>query len=86
MVEYHHCKFEGNPDLYGIGIRLGLYLQWYSTPILWLANTGIDDTLLESYCVFVLALVVSLIVSTVEESAQKVDLFILSYILYGKHV
>ena len=22
------CTFAGNPDIYGLGIRLGLYLQW----------------------------------------------------------
>jgi hypothetical protein len=24
------CEFKGNPDLYGIGIRIGFYLQWFA--------------------------------------------------------
>lgn len=26
----HVCGFEGNSDIYGLGIRLGLYMQWLS--------------------------------------------------------
>jgi hypothetical protein len=29
----HICGFEGNADIYGLGIRLGLYPQWLSTYI-----------------------------------------------------
>lgn len=25
------CQYEGNPDIYGIGIRVGVYTQWLST-------------------------------------------------------
>ncbi|RYN23742.1 hypothetical protein AA0114_g12823 [Alternaria tenuissima] len=31
MVQRTVCQVNGNPDLYGIGIRIGLYLQWVST-------------------------------------------------------
>lgn len=27
------CDWSGNPDLYGPGIRIGLYLQWFATII-----------------------------------------------------
>lgn len=29
--QFQPCAFAGNADLYGIGIRIGLYLQWIST-------------------------------------------------------
>lgn len=33
------CRFEGNQDIYGLGIRIGLYAQWLSTYISnWLHN------------------------------------------------
>jgi hypothetical protein len=27
---YNYCGFVGNPDLYGIGIRVGIYAQWFA--------------------------------------------------------
>lgn len=38
------CGFAGNPDIYGIGIRLGLYAQWLSTYLSnWLHSAKVTD-------------------------------------------
>ena len=39
------CGFDGNSDLYGLGIRLGVYFQWISVPIIYLSTgkTGWKD-------------------------------------------
>lgn len=38
------CGFAGNPDIYGLGIRLGLYAQWLSTFLSnWLHSAKVTD-------------------------------------------
>ncbi|KAI0400633.1 hypothetical protein F4802DRAFT_475354 [Xylaria palmicola] len=38
------CAFKGNADLYGLGIRIGFYLQWYGTIVAeWLAPKEVPN-------------------------------------------
>lgn len=38
------CGFVGNPDIYGLGLRLGLYSQWLSTFLSnWLHSAHVTD-------------------------------------------
>ncbi|KAF9894821.1 hypothetical protein FE257_004442 [Aspergillus nanangensis] len=30
-TQYHNCAFDGDEDLYGIGVRVGIYCQWMAT-------------------------------------------------------
>jgi hypothetical protein len=37
------CGYTGNSDIYGLGIRIGIYLQWFST---WLSTAVIPEEML----------------------------------------
>lgn len=37
------CGYTGNSDIYGLGIRIGIYLQWFST---WLSTAFIPEEML----------------------------------------
>lgn len=65
------CGFIGNPDIYGLGIRLGIYLQWIASCV---SNTYFicpleHPGLLDSYLVFNSALLIATFVLT----AQPLD-------------
>jgi hypothetical protein len=51
------CPVQGNPDLYGLGIRLGLYLQIITAQISGLAShfLEVDDDIGHAVVIFILA-------------------------------
>ncbi|KAF1955588.1 hypothetical protein CC80DRAFT_594309 [Byssothecium circinans] len=55
------CDIIGNPDFYGLGIRLGIYFQWLSAL---LAGPSAGEGLFVNYLVFALALYVTFFVFT----------------------
>ncbi|KAI9925570.1 hypothetical protein MW887_005951 [Aspergillus wentii] len=38
------CSWKGNADLYGVGVRVGLYAQWVATLVVTLFNTEEEET------------------------------------------
>ncbi|OAF98788.1 uncharacterized protein CC84DRAFT_1223533 [Paraphaeosphaeria sporulosa] len=79
--------FLGNADLYGLGIRLGLYLQWMSS---FLANNFLSSTRQEIqrvYLVFSLAIcLATLIASTRKSCVFSVEIEILYWMYWGGYV
>ncbi|KAI2615695.1 hypothetical protein GGR54DRAFT_265220 [Hypoxylon sp. NC1633] len=82
------CGFEGNPDLYGLGIRLGIYLQWIAT---FIANMfpqvqkeigGLVDT----NTIFLLAIFIATVVISsepIDDGPHTVEILVLLYIFFG---
>jgi hypothetical protein len=61
------CSFVGNPDLYGLGIRLGVYFQLFATLF---ANAFLDEAVgdaLDTNFIFLFALFVALARATINE-------------------
>lgn len=56
--------FEGNSDLYGLGIRLGVYLQWVSSWLIQTLNPNGIMTTHDTNSIFVLAILVAMISAT----------------------
>src|SRR4051812_25170410 len=52
--------FEGNPDLYGLGIRVGVYLQWFSGIIAHSFHADSVPDLLGTNTIFLMALFTAL--------------------------
>jgi len=78
------CGFPGNSDLYGLGIRLGVYFQWASALIVYGWYPEGQDDLAESYLVFLFALTVGIIVITARaESTYAAEILLLTYIIFG---
>jgi hypothetical protein len=79
-----NCGFQGNPDLYGLGIRLGVYFQWASAQIIYGWYPEGRNDLAESYLVFLFAIIVAVIVITAQaEPTYAGEILILIYIIFG---
>ena len=69
--------FEGNPDFYGAGIRIGIYLQWVSA---WLSNTfnpGAAAANHDANAIFLLAVLIALTIALASGSLRIVEAYIL---------
>lgn len=79
------CKFEGNSDMYGLGIRLGYYLQWFGGILAaWLAPTEVKG-LRFTLELFVAATFLALIIHTANDvdSLQHVETYIVLLLAFG---
>ena len=64
--------FVGNNDLYGLGIRIGIYLQWISSLLTnVLVPSGISDSL-DANTIFLFALFVAIANATNSSGAQTI--------------
>ncbi|KAJ4257014.1 hypothetical protein NW757_003637 [Fusarium falciforme] len=86
------CTFRGEPDIYGFGIRLGIYLQWTSVLIVRTFKLRGRASLAKSYIIFIFAIFVALFFMTANtapstEDAPKgpyaVEVMTLAYIIFG---
>ena len=79
--------FVGNSDIYGLGVRSGLYLQWASSL---LANHLLREestALMRSYLIFHIALWIAVAVLTFQKSCTfDVEIILLYYLVYGGFV
>ncbi|RSL38759.1 hypothetical protein CEP53_014602 [Fusarium sp. AF-6] len=77
------CGFEGNSDLYGLGIRLGIYMQWLSS----FAPRGGSQSLLllvKTYFTFIFAIFVAILLIKVEKTpTYTVEIYVLICIILG---
>jgi hypothetical protein len=80
------CSFQGNSDVYGLGIRLGVYLQWIASHI---ANRShhceeVIREFLATNTIFLCALLIAgVVLSSQPESSYAVEIAILLYIIWG---
>ncbi|KAJ4202216.1 hypothetical protein NW767_006178 [Fusarium falciforme] len=86
------CTFRGEPDIYGFGIRLGIYLQWTSVLIVRTFKLRGRASLAKSYIIFIFAIFVALFFMAANtapstEDAPKgpyaVEVMTLAYIIFG---
>ncbi|KAH8812416.1 hypothetical protein F5884DRAFT_855713 [Xylogone sp. PMI_703] len=75
--------FEGNGDLYGIGIRVGVYLSWFATLI---ANAFVQSRvsdLSDTNTLFILSNLIALIYASSKQTIQSVESFIVMNMFLG---
>jgi hypothetical protein len=78
------CGFSGNSDLYGLGIRLGVYFQWTSALIIYVWYPEGRKDLAEAYLSFLFALIVAVLVITGRaDPTYAAEILILTYIIFG---
>ncbi|KAK3900969.1 hypothetical protein C8A05DRAFT_35373 [Staphylotrichum tortipilum] len=76
------CGFEGNADLYGLGIRLGIYFQWLSAQLCRVLHKEYVVELDRTYMIFLAAVFIALLVLTGDaDSTYDVEVLVLMYIL-----
>ncbi|KAF2472760.1 uncharacterized protein BDR25DRAFT_365913 [Lindgomyces ingoldianus] len=82
------CGFEGNGDMYGLGIRLGYYLQWYGAIFAaWFAPTE-SRSLRFTNALFIAASFLALVIITARdmESLQPVEVYIILLLMFGAYL
>ncbi|KAF8853847.1 hypothetical protein BDZ45DRAFT_62702 [Acephala macrosclerotiorum] len=92
------CTFDVNPDFYGLGIRLGIYLQWLTSCIVlcvwWKSYKGEDlkkkkeseqevSYSIAAGLIFLLSVFIALVISTSQNSIHLAEFAILLYICLG---
>lgn len=84
------CTFSGNPDMYGLGIRIGYYLQWYGGILAaWIAPEE-SSSLRLANALFVAATFLALFIQTIQEHAEKsfpiVETYIILFLAFGSYL
>lgn len=77
------CHIEGNADFYGLGIRIGIYLQWIASL---LANRYVPDAvrnLLITNTIFLLAVSIVAAQSTSAKTLRKAEALTLQHLCFG---
>lgn len=79
------CSFDGNSDMYGLGIRLGFYLQWFGAIFAaWFARSEVPG-LRFTNALFVAATFLALViqVATNASNLQIVEIYIILLLTFG---
>jgi hypothetical protein len=83
------CAVDGSSDMYGLGIRLDFYLQWYSSLLpSWLAPSEIDG-LRYTNNLFVASTFLALVISTANSGTsnlQPVDIHVTLLLTFGYYL
>lgn len=81
--DQQQCVIEGNPDFYGLGIRIGIYLQYITA---FGANLFLKEAIdgnLTTNTIFLLALLVATLVATVRGDVQTIEVVVLLQLSFG---
>lgn len=77
------CSTNLSKDLYGLGVRLGIYFQWFSG---WVSNNFIVEEVaggLDANSIFLGALIISILNTTDNNTLTQIDAFILLMLCAG---
>lgn len=82
------CGFDGNPDMYGLGIRIGFYLQWYGGISASLIAKSEVPGMRISSGLFIAATFLALVIETARgTSALKVaEIYVILLLTFGGYV
>lgn len=79
----HDCTTELAKDLYGLGVRLGVYLQWFSG---WVSNNFVIEEIaggLDANAIFLFALLISMVSSSKSDAMTLMDGMIMMMLCGG---
>lgn len=77
------CVIFGDPDLYGLGVRIGIYCQWLATSI---ANIASEEEISAMYTVnmcFQAAILCGVVIATSNMTVSAVEVFITFPLCFG---
>ncbi|KAF4428961.1 hypothetical protein F53441_14021 [Fusarium austroafricanum] len=77
------CYFEGNGDLYGLGVRIGLYTQWAATLITTVADPHAENVVMVLNMLIQTALLLGLVILSARHEASVLDPVITFWLLFG---
>jgi len=77
------CTITGNSDMYGLGIRIGFYMQWYGTILAsWIAPSEVPG-LRFSNSLFIFATFLALLIQTIKKTLRPIDTYITLLLTFG---
>ncbi|KAL7952093.1 hypothetical protein V8C42DRAFT_357128 [Trichoderma barbatum] len=80
------CRRDGRPDMYGLGIRLGIYLQWFGEILVeFFDEADVSDIRLLGL-LLTGAIVLALLVSIVDQDVQAADIYITLQLAGGAYI
>ncbi|KAL7954744.1 hypothetical protein V8C34DRAFT_293568 [Trichoderma compactum] len=80
------CGREGRPDMYGLGIRLGIYLQWFGEILVeFFDDADVSDIRLLGLLLSG-AIVLALLVEIVNNNVQAADIYIVLQLAGGSYI
>ncbi|RGP72656.1 hypothetical protein FLONG3_6664 [Fusarium longipes] len=83
MNENRNCQVDGNGDLYGLGIRIGFYVQWLSTLIVKLFIHEEIPTYRTVNLLLQLAIIVCLVFMSARRTIHSPEVMIAFWLLIG---
>lgn len=79
--------FQGDADMYGLGVRVGLYLAWTSQLAANLALPDLDQLLSKGYCITQLVLMIAILVNTFRNRCTfSVEIAIMYHMFFAGHL
>jgi hypothetical protein len=80
------CNFTGNPEMYGLGIRVGFYAHWFGQILAsWLAR-GEFRLLMLSQFFFTGAAFLSIVIQTSQHNLLPVETYIVLLLAFGGYL
>lgn len=80
------CTFEGNADMYGLGIRLGYYLQWYGGVFASLLAQEEVKGARFALALFIAATFLALVIQTSQGGLQVAEIYIILLLTFGAYI
>jgi len=80
------CPFSGNADMYGLGIRIGFYLQWYGRILATTIAKSQIEGLRVSNSLFVAATFLALLIQASSNSLRLVEIYIVLLLTFGGYL
>lgn len=77
------CTFDGNSDMYGLGIRVGFYLQWFGAIFAsFLAPNEVEGARF-ALATFNAATFLALVIQTAQNSLRPVEVYLIVLLTFG---
>lgn len=80
------CELAGNADMYGLGIRLGYYLQWYGGIFASLLAPEEVPNARFALGLFISATFLALVIQTVQDDLYAVEIYIILLLTFGAYL
>ncbi|KAF0327044.1 hypothetical protein GQ607_005808 [Colletotrichum asianum] len=77
------CAIDGNGDLYGLGVRIGVYCQWVSSWTRMLVDEESIEDVHGVNAIFVFAVIIATILAQVHRDVKPIELYIMLQISLG---
>jgi len=74
---------QGNPDFYGLGIRMGVYLQWLSSWLSLVLDPDLAQSILDVNSTFVFAIIIATIHSAQSGTMQAIEMYVMLQLTIG---